>query len=346
MNEIVNRNWRLASYPVGLIKESDFEWVKEKSIIELKEGEILIRNLYLSLDPSNRNWINPARAPHYTKPIKIGEVMRGICLGRIEQSRNSKFEKGEIVTGIFGWQDYTISDGSGVISISLFRSEDVSLTAYLHIFGMIGITAYFGLLEIGKPREGETLVISAAAGSVGSLVGQIGKIKGCRVIGIAGTKEKCNWIKTELGYDGAINYKTESVDERLRELCPDGVDIYYDNVGGEILDTVLKHINLHARIVICGMISLYNVTDKPAGLQNYTQIHRKRALVQGFNVNDYLKRMTEAFVDLMQWFSEGKLKYREDIIEGLENAPRAINKLFYGSNKGKLLIKIIEESIL
>lgn len=209
---------------------------------------------------------------------------------------------------------------------------------------MIGITAYFGLLDIGKPREGDTLVISAAAGAVGSLVGQIGLIKGCRVIGIAGTKEKCNWITAELGYDGAINYKTESVDERLKELCPDGIDIYFDNVGGEILDTVLKHINLHARIPICGMISLYNVTVRPSGLQNYTQIIIKRALIQGFIVSDYYKRMTEAFVDLMQWFSEGKIQYREDIVEGLENAPRAINKLFDGTNKGKLIIKIAEES--
>ena len=343
MKHIINRQWRLANHPIGLIKESDFNWFEEK-IPDLKDGEVLVRNIYLSLDPANRGWINPANAPHYIKPVSIGEVMRGICIGVIEESKNSQFEIGEIVTGLMGWQDYFISEGQGLRSLSLFpRPEKAPLSIYLNIFGMIGLTAYFGLLDIGKPKEGETLVVSAAAGAVGSLVGQIGKLKGCRVIGIAGTTDKCNWITKELGFDAAINYKTESVRDRLKELCPKSIDIYFDNVGGKILDTVLGEINLKARIVICGMISLYNSTKPVPGPYNFSRIITKRALVQGFIVTDYFDRMTEALQDLMTWYSGGKLKYREHIIDGLENANTAINKLFDGSNKGKLIIKISEE---
>ncbi len=343
MKQTKNRQWRLASHPIGLIKDSDYKW-HEESIPELKDGEVLVRNIYLSLDPANRGWINPATAPHYVKPVSIGEVMRGICIGVIEESTNSQFENGEIVTGLLGWQDYFICDGKGLTSLSLFpRPEKAPLSIYLNVFGMIGLTAYFGLLDIGKPKEGETLVVSAAAGAVGSLVGQIGKLKGCRAIGIAGTEEKCSWITKELGFDAAINYKTESVRDRLKELCPNGIDIYFDNVGGDVLDTALGELNLHARVVICGMISTYNSMKPVSGPHNFVRILTKRALVQGFIVTDYFDRMTEALIDLMSWYSSGKLKYREHIVDGLENAPIAINKLFDGSNKGKLIIKISEE---
>jgi NADPH-dependent curcumin reductase CurA len=343
MKQVINRQWRLARHPIGLIKESDFNWFEEK-LPDLKNGEVLVRNLYLSLDPANRGWINPASAPHYMKPVSIGDVMRGICIGVIEESKNTQFEKGEIVTGLFGWQDYFISDGKGFTSLSLFpRPERAPLSSYLNIFGMIGLTAYFGLLDIGKPEEGETLVVSAAAGAVGSLVGQIGKLKGCHVIGITGNDDKCKWITKELGFDAAINYKTESVQERLKELCPNGIDIYFDNVGGEILDTVLGEINLYARIVLCGMISIYNSTELVPGPYNFSRILTKRALIQGFIVTDYFDRMAEAFIDLMNWYSDRKLKCREHIIDGLENALTAINMLFDGSNKGKLIIKISEE---
>jgi len=343
MEQTINRQWRLVNHPRGLIKESDFSW-HEEEIPLLKDGEVLVRNIYLSLDPANRGWINPANAPHYVKPVSIGDVMRGICIGVIEESNITQFEKGEIVTGLFGWQDYFISDGKNLTSLSLFpRPEDASLSIYLNVFGMIGLTAYFGLLDIGKPKEGETLVVSAAAGAVGSLVGQIGKLKGCRVIGIAGTAEKCNWMTKELGFDAAINYKIDSIRKRIKELCPNGVDIYFDNVGGEILDIVLGVINLNARIVICGMISIYNSTKPVPGPYNFPRIITKRALIQGFIVTDYFGRMAEALMDLMTWYSEGKLKYREHIIDGLENAPTVINKLFNGSNKGKLIIKISEE---
>ncbi|MHA2053102.1 MAG: NADP-dependent oxidoreductase [Candidatus Hodarchaeales archaeon] len=343
MTQLINRQWRLKSHPVGYIKETDFEWLEEL-VPELQEGELLIRNIYLSLDPANRSWVNPSRVSHYVKPVGLGDVMRGITIGVVEKTRNTKYEVGAIVSGLLGWQDYAISNGRGLSNLSLLlKSADVPLSAFLNIFGMIGLTAYFGLLDIGQPKEGETLVVSAAAGAVGSLVGQLGKIIGCRVIGIAGTAEKCDWLLNTLGFDGAINYKKESVYESVKKLCPDGVDIYFDNVGGEILDAVLGNIALHGRIIICGMISMYNATKSVAGPSNFAKTITKRVKIQGFIVSDYFKRTIEALPDLFNWFNEGKLIYREDIVEGLENAPIVINRLFNGTNKGKLIIKISEE---
>jgi NADPH-dependent curcumin reductase CurA len=217
------------------------------------------------------------------------------------------------------------------------------LTAYLGLFGIIGPTAYFGLLDIGKPKAGETVVVSAAAGAVGSLVGQLGKIKGFRVVGIAGTDEKCRWITEELGFDGAINYKTEPIRERLKAHCPDGIDVYFDNVGGEILDTVLSLINVRARIVICGTISQANATEPVPGPYNFRNILTQRVRVEGFIVLDYVDRFQEAIEDLRRWLAEGRIRYRVDLVDGLENAPRAINKLFDGSNKGKIIVKVSEE---
>ncbi|MHA2225261.1 MAG: NADP-dependent oxidoreductase [Candidatus Hodarchaeales archaeon] len=341
MSDLINRQWCLAKHPVGLIKKSDFTWVEEE-VVDLDENEILVRNIYLSLDPANRGWVNPANVPSYVKPVEIGTVMRSIGVGVVEESKNSQFKKGEIITGLLGWQDYLISNGSGLRSLDP-RPKSVPLTGHLNVFGMIGLTAYFGLLDIGKPKQGEVLVVSAAAGAVGSLVGQIGKIKDCRVIGIAGTYEKCNWITNDLGFDAAINYKTETVYNRLKELCPDGVDIYFDNVGGRILDDVLGNIRMKARIIICGLISAYNVTKPVPGPYNFVKILTKRAKIQGFIVTDYFVRMNEGLSNLMKWYNDGKLKYREEIIEGLEEAPSAINKLFDGTNKGKLIIKVSEE---
>ena len=300
------------------------------------EGEILVRNILLSLDPANRGWVMEVKS--YVPPVAIGEVMRGITIGVVEKSRHGNFQVGDIVQGILGWQDYAISDGSGLTRLP--RDPSLPLTIFLGLFGIIGPTAYFGLLDIGKPKSGETLVVSAAAGAVGSLVGQIGKIKGCRVVGIAGTSEKCNWIKETLGFDAAINYKTERVRKSLQKHCPDGIDVYFDNVGGEILDAVLGLINVKARIVICGMISLYNVTKPPTGPYNFRSILTQRARVEGLIVLDYMNRFQEAIEDLGKWLAEGKIQYRVDVVDGLENAPSAINKLFDGSNKGKLIVKV------
>ena len=337
MEAKINRQWRLAVRPTGLIKESDFEW-HEEPLPTPGTNEILVRNIYLSLDPANRGWVREAKS--YIPPVAIGEVMRGITVGVVEQSHHGDFQAGDIIQGILGWQDYALSDGAGLTR--LHNHPSLPLAAYLGLFGIIGPTAYFGLLEIGKPKAGETLVVSAAAGAVGSLVGQIGKIKGCRVVGIAGTDEKCHWITEELGF-AAINYKTEPVQERLRTHCPNGIDVYFDNVGGEILDAVLSLINVKARIAICGLISQYNAVEPVPGPYNFRSILTQRARVEGFIILDHISRFQEAFEDLGSWLAEGKIQYRVDIIDGLENAPRGINKLFDGSNKGKLIVKVSEE---
>ncbi|MFX1534108.1 MAG: NADP-dependent oxidoreductase [Promethearchaeota archaeon] len=338
MTRKVNRQWHLAARPVGLIKESDFNWV-EAPIPIPGEGEILVRNVYLSLDPTNRTWMNKEET--YLPAMAIGDVMRGITIGVVEDSNNENFQQGDLVTGILGWQDYAVTDGRGLTILP--KGLPVPMVIFLSVLGFIGLTAYFGLLDIGKPKSGETLVVSAAAGAVGSLVGQIGKIKSCRVIGIAGTEEKCRWITEELGFDASINYKTESVHESLRKHCPNGVDIYFDNVGGKILDTVLGHINLKARIVLCGMISQYNAIEPVPGPYNFHRILTKRARVEGFIVIDYVNRADEALSDLISWMVEDKIKYQVDVVDGLENVPKVINKLFDGSNKGKLIVKVSEE---
>lgn len=338
MTTKINRQWRLVSRPVDLIAESDFKWTQE-SLPTLEEGQILVRNIYLSLDPTNRGWLNEAE--NYLPPVAIGEVIRGFGIGVVEQSHNVNFPEGTFVQGLLGWQDYAVTDGTDLSEFS--KDPSVPLTAYLGLFGFIGMTAYFGLLDIGKPKVGETLVVSGAAGAVGSLVGQIGKIKGCRVVGIAGSEEKCRWLKDELGFDAAINYKTESVLESLQQYCPDGIDVYFENVGGEILDAVLNLINLRARIVLCGLISQYNATKPVPGPYNFANILIKRAKLEGFIILDYFDRAQEALADLGEWYAQGKIKYRVDVIDGLENAPRTINKLFDGTNQGKLVIKVSEE---
>lgn len=333
-----NRQWRLAARPLGLIKESDFEW-HEETVPTPGDNEILVRTIYLSLDPAARGWARDAKS--YAPPVAIGEVMRGITIGVVEQSHHADFRAGDIVQGALGWQEYALTDGTGLTQLP--RDPSLPLTAYMGLFGIIGPTAYFGLLDIGKPKAGETLVVSAAAGAVGSLVGQIGKIKGCHVVGIVGTDEKCRWITEELDFDAAVNYKTGPVRKRLRRHCPDGIDVYFDNVGGEILDAVLSLINVRARIAVCGQISQYNAVEPVPGPYNFINILTQRARVEGFIVLDYASRFQEAMVDLGGWHAEGKIQYRVDVIEGLENAPRGINKLFDGSNKGKLIIKVSEE---
>jgi NADPH-dependent curcumin reductase CurA len=277
----------------------------------------------------------------YLRPVAIGEVMRGITLGVVEQSRNTQFPEGTLVQGMLGWQDYALTSGTGLTILP--NDPSIPLTAYLGLFGIIGPTAYFGLLDIGKPQAGETLVVTAAAGAVGSLVGQIGKIKGCRVVGIAGSDDKCRWIKDELGFDAAINYKTEPVRASLKQHCPNGIDVHFENVGGEILDAALSLINLRARIVLCGLISQYNTVKPVPGPYYFGNILVKRARVEGFIVLDYMHRALEAMHDLSQWYRQGKLRYRVDVVEGLEKAPLALNKLFDGSNQGKLIVKVAAE---
>ena len=338
MTTQTNRQWRLRARPEGLIKESDFEF-HEEPVPTLAEGQLVVRNIYLSLDPANRGWVTDL--PSYVPPVPLGEVMRGIAIGVVEDSCHPGFRPGDMVQGMLGWQSYLLSDGGGLQQLP--RDTGLPLTASLGLFSHIGLTAYFGLLQIGKPRAGETLVVSAAAGAVGSLVGQIGKLKGCRVVGITGSEEKCRWITDDLGFNHAINYKEEPVVEKLQECCVEGIDVYFDNVGGEILDAVLGRINKHARLVICGLISQYNTEEPAPGPFNFANILLRSARVEGFIVLDLLDRAGEALKDLGRWLAEGKLQYRVDIVEGLENAPSALNKLFDGSNRGKLIVQVSEE---
>ncbi|CAA9569388.1 Putative NADP-dependent oxidoreductase PA1648 [uncultured Synechococcales cyanobacterium] len=337
----INRQFRLAVRPVGDIKESNFEY-REEPISSPADGEVLVRTIYLSLDPTNRIWMSDM--PQYMPPVEIGQVMRGVVTGVVEESKNPNFEPGDLVSGMLGWQDYTIVAENNILSLtSLPNPLPYSLTAFVGPLGATGWTAYFGLLDIGQPKAGETVVVSAAAGAVGSIAGQIAKIKGCRVVGITGSDEKCQWLTQELGFDAAINYKTADLESAIAQSCPDGVDVYFDNVGGSILDAVLTKINLHARIPLCGLISTYNATEPIPGPYNYNQILMKRARIQGFIILDYLPRWSEAIRDIGQWIDQGKIKHVVEIVEGLENAPLAILKLFDGNKKGKLIIKVSEE---
>jgi hypothetical protein len=337
MSQYINRQWRLAARPEGLIKEADFEW-REEAVRALRNGEVLVRNIYLSLDPANRGWVSGG--PSYVEPVAIGEVMRGLTLGIVESSRRDGFAEGDLVSGTGGWQDYFISDGS---DIRILPPSPLPLTAHLGLFGVVGLTAYFGLFDIGQPKDGETLVVSGAAGAVGSLVGQMGKIAGCRVVGIAGTDAKCAWLTETLGFDAAINYKTDNVFRKLHAHCPDGIDVIFENVGGDILDAELAWINNHARVVICGLISGYNATEKVPGPSNFPMVLIRRARVEGFIVMDFLDRAAEAIEKMGHWHGEGRLQYRVDVYNGLETAPTNINRLFDGSHDGKLVIKVSDE---
>jgi NADPH-dependent curcumin reductase CurA len=273
--------------------------------------------------------------------MQIGDIMRGGTIGIIEESKNEKFKIGDAVQYQGGWQEYCINDGKGLRVIPL--NTGLELPSFLSVMGMPGMTAYFGLLDVLKPKENETIVVSGAAGAVGSLVSQIAKIKGCRVIGIAGTEEKCSWLKNDLNVDGVINYKTDNLNSTLKELCPDGIDMYFDNVGGEITEAVINRFNIGGRMSICGQISGYNSETLQPGPRNWINILVKRLKVQGFIVFDYQARAKEAFIDMSKWMAEGKLQHKNHIVDGLENAVSSLKMLFSGENKGKMIVKISEE---
>jgi len=331
---LTNHRFLLAARPVGMPKRSDWTYAEEP-VPEPKEGELLVQVLYISLDPAMRMWINEARS--YMPPVGIGEVMRALGIGIVTASRNERFAAGDHVSGLFGMQEYALSDGQGVRKVD---AKLAPLPKYLSVFGMPGMTAYFGLLETGQPKPGETVVVSAAAGAVGSIVGQIARIKGCRVIGIAGSGEKCTYIVEELGFDAAIDYKNEDVKKALRQHCPKGIDVYFDNVGGAILDAALAQIARGARIVICGAISQYCNTGPVAGPSNYLSILSNRATMKGMLVLDYVDRYAQAGAEMAAWMAAGKLKSREDIVEGLETFPETLLKLFKSENSGKLMLKV------
>ncbi len=332
--DAVNHQFRLAARPDGMVGPEHFDYVEE-ALPELTDGQVLIKTAYISLDPAMRGWMAESRS--YIPPVQIGEVMRAGTVGEVVESKGQKFAVGDHVTGWLGVQEYAVCDENAVFKVD---AGEIPLTTYLGALGMPGITAYFGLLDVGAPKEGETVVVSGAAGAVGSVVGQIAKIKGCRVVGIAGGPEKCAWIVEELGFDAAIDYKGEDVGEALRKHCPEGVDVYFDNVGGEILDAALARLARGARVVICGAISQYNKMTSMSGPGNYMSLLVNRARMEGFVVIDYMGRAPEAVGEMAGWIAEGKLIAREDVVEGFESFPEALQKLFRGENVGKLVLKV------
>lgn len=330
-----NRQFVLAARPVGMPKESDFELVSAP-LPPLAEGQVLVRTQYLSVDPYMRGRMTGVRT--YADPVNIGQVMVGGTVGEIVESRNSGFLAGQIVTGFWGWQEFAVSDGSGL------RALDPNLappSAALGVLGMPGMTAYFGLLEICQPKPGETVVVSGAAGAVGSLAGQIAKIKGCRAVGVAGSDAKCAWLTGELGFDAAFNYKTTGdYVARFQQLCPNGVDCFFDNVGGAVSDAILSVINTKARIAICGQISQYNLAKPEPAPRAFRYLLTKSARAEGFLVYNFADRFTEGAAQMAKWIKEGKIKYRETIVEGFENAPRALIGVLSGDNTGKMLVRV------
>ncbi len=338
---LTNRQFRLAARPVGVVKDSDWQQTEE-ALRELAEGEIVVQVLYLSLDPAMRGWMNEGKS--YIRPVAIGEVMRAGGIGIVIASRSSKFVVGDTLSGLVGVQSYWIGAADDrMASFYKVDGKEMPLPKYLNALGMPGMTAYFGLLEVGLPKAGETVVVSGAAGAVGQTVGQVAKQKGCRVVGIAGGQEKCDFVVKELGFDACIDYKSGSVQEGLKTHCPNGVDVYFDNVGGEILDAVLTRINMKARIVICGAISQYNNTTPVKGPANYLSLLVNRARMEGIVVFDYADRYHKAVTEMAGWMRAGSFQSREDIVQGLENFPAALQMLFNGKNFGKLVLQVAQE---
>jgi NADPH-dependent curcumin reductase CurA len=335
MNTPLNRRWTLQARPVGLPKRSDFGWAT-LPVPEPEDGQVLVRTHYISLDPAMRGWMNDARS--YVPPIKLNDVMRAGAVGEVVASRSPALKEGECVVGMLGMQDYAVADAKSLTKVDPSLAP---LPLYLSALGMPGMTAYFGLLDVGAPQPGQTVVVSAASGAVGALVGQIARIKGCRTVGIAGGPEKCAYVKDELGFDAVIDYKNEDVGAGLTAACPNGIDVYFDNVGGEILDAALARLARHARVVICGAISQYNATGAWVGPKNYLSLLVQHARMEGFVVFDYATRYPEGAAAMAGWLHEGKLKSKEDIVDGLETFPETLLKLFNGENFGKLIIKSI-----
>jgi NADPH-dependent curcumin reductase CurA len=336
MSSALNHQVRLAARPVGLPKRSDWQFT-ETPVPEPRDGEVLARAPYLSLDPAMRGWMNEGKS--YIAPIGIGEVMRAGGIGRVTASKHPGFAVGDHVSGALGVQEYAAVPGTQLTKVD---PKIAPLPVFLNALGMPGMTAYFGLLDVGEPNAGDTVVISGAAGAVGATVGQIAKIKGCRAIGIAGGPAKCRYIVDELGFDAAIDYKAEDVRKSLRAHCPDGVNVYFDNVGGDILDLVLAQLARRARVVLCGAISQYNNTTPIKGPSNYLSLLVNRARMEGMIVFDYASRSPEAVRDIAGWMAAGKLKSREDIVDGLQTFPETLRKLFSGENFGKLVLRIAE----
>ena len=334
----MNRQIVLAARPKGWPKDSDFR-LEEAAVPEPGPGQFLGRNIYMSVDPYMRGRMNDVKS--YFPPFQIGQPLDGRAVGRVERSNHPKFAPGDYVTSMFGWREYFVSDGQGVQKIDPGLAPPAT---YLGVLGIPGFTGWYGLKYIGQPKAGETLVVSAAAGATGSMAAQIGKILGCRVVGTAGTEEKCAYLTKELGLNAAVNYKTAGdLYAALREACPKGIDIYFENVGGAMTEAVFRLLNPYARIPLCGLISQYNLETPDPGPRYWASLLINRVVLKGFIISDHLDRLPEFFAEVGGWLKAGKLKYQETVVEGLENAPRAFLGMLRGENKGKMLVKIGQE---
>ena len=333
-----NRQWVLRQRPMGLIKPGDLE-LADSPIPELKDGEVLVRTVYLSLDPTNRTWMNDTEG--YLPPVPLGGVMRGLTLGVVEDSRSERFKAGEVVTtAAGGWSDYAVIPDREASRVH--RAPGLPLTANMSVLGMTGMTAWFGVTDVLKPQAGETLVISAAAGAVGSIAGQVAKAQGARVIGIAGGPDKCRWLTEDLGFDAAIDYKNEDVGDALDRLAPDGVEMNFENVGGDIMIAVFNRLRVHGRMAVCGLISAYNATRMPPS-PNFGRIITHRLNIQGFLVLDYAPRAREMVAGMGPLLADGRIKWKVHVDDGLEGALDSLNRLFTGDHDGKLLVRVSEE---
>jgi NADPH-dependent curcumin reductase CurA len=333
-----NRRFLLRSRPDGRINADTFELVEEP-IPEIKDGEALVRTQWISLDPTNRAWIGTR--PTYLPPVGIGEVMRAVALGQVVDSKNDAYQEGQLVQGLIGWQEWAVaSDAAPLLAVP--DVPGASPSALLGVLGVTGLTAWVGVKEIGKPQPGETVVVSAAAGAVGSVAGQIAKLKGARVVGIAGGREKCDLLTGRLGFDAAVDHRSAAWHEQLEAATPGGIDVDFENVGGHIMEAVFARVNMNARIVLCGLISAYNEDELPPGPRNFGNLLVQRALLKGFIVLDHLDRMAEAAAELSGWINEGKLQPLETVVEGFEQLPTAINMLFDGANIGKLVVRVAD----
>jgi NADPH-dependent curcumin reductase CurA len=334
----VNRQVILKSRPAGIPQAEHFEIVQRR-VPDPGPGQLLVRNIYLSVDPAMRGWVSAVS--NYSQPVGIGEVMRAYAAGRVEASRDARFKEGEYVTGQFGWQDYAAVDPAMVIR--RVADRDPPLSTALGVLGMNGLTAYFGLLEVGQPKAGETVVVSTAAGAVGSAVGQIARIRGCRAVGIAGGPQKVRLCLDEFHYDAAVDYKAGRLEADLAQAAPNGVDVYFDNTSGSTSDAVMARLNIGARVVICGTASIESWDPWPTGPRVERHLLVKRARMQGILVSDFRVRYPEALEELARWVKSGALRYREDIVDGIEHAPGSIAGLYRGENTGKRLIRLVHE---
>ncbi|GGC91856.1 NADP-dependent oxidoreductase [Chelatococcus reniformis] len=334
-----NKQWILRRRPTADITSGDLELV-ETPLRAITDGEVLSRNIYLSLDPTHRIWMSDR--DQYLPPVELGQVMRGGVLGVVERSASPKFKPGDLVKpAVGGWEQFTIAKDHLMRPVP--DLPGVPLPAHMSVLGSTGVTAYFGLMDIGQPKAGEMVVVSAAAGAVGSIAAQIAKLKGCRVVGIAGGKAKCDWLRDGLGLDGVIDYKGEDVAAALDRLCPDGIDIDFENVGGAIMDAVIARMNTFGRVSLCGMISTYNDERPVPGPADFGRVLMHRLLIKGFIVIDYFPRMAEAMAELVPWVQRGELQWKTHIVDGLENAAEAVQLLFSGGNDGKLLVRVSPE---